>query len=162
MPHIHVESGQIDFVVNVYIVFQNKTLLRMHEKHRRWFSVGGHVELDETPEEAAIREVKEEVGLDVVLWDGNKESVPNDFSPEAYRELIPPVFMNVHAISDTHRHISLAYFAKADSDTIVEPDTHEKSGGCVWLNAKELRSRSDVDSATKWYALKALETLGEV
>ena len=61
MAHIHTEPGQIDFVVNVYVVYKNKVLLRFHEKYFLWLSVGGHVELNETPEVAAVREVKEEV-----------------------------------------------------------------------------------------------------
>ena len=161
MPHIHTQDGEIDFVVNVYVVYKNRTLLRMHDKHHKWFPVGGHVELNETPEETAIREVKEEVGLDVVLWDGNKEKIKHNFSPDEYQELIPPIFMNIHRISEAHRHLSLAYFAKSQSDVIVEPDTHERSGGCLWLTQEELLARNDIDLATKHYALRALATLGE-
>ena len=161
MPHIHTEPGQADFVVNVYIVYQNKVLLRLHEKHHLWLSVGGHIELDETPEEAATREVKEEVGLDVKLWTGNKAVFPTGFQDEEYRELTPPLFMNVHKINNEHRHVSLAYFVQAESDQIVEPDNHEKSGGCRWLTREELLADPEIDPATKFYATKALELLGK-
>lgn len=161
MPHIHTGEGEIDFAVSVYVVYKNRVLLRMHEKHHRWFSVGGHIELNETPQETAVREVKEEVGLDVVLWEGNKESVGDDLPEYQYRELIPSLFLNIHKISDTHRHISFAYFAKSESDAIIEPETHEKSGGCMWLTREELTAHPDVDSATKHYALRALDILGE-
>lgn len=159
MPHIHTGLGQVDFVVNVYVVFRGRVLLRMHEKYHRWLPVGGHIELSETPEEAAIREVKEETGLTVSLWMENKESIPNDF-PETYKELTPPLFMNVHALSDAHRHIALVYFAKSESDDIIEPDTNERSGGCLWITKKNLVSRMDVDAATKYCALRALDILG--
>ena len=61
MPHIH---EKVDFTVEVFIVYKNKVLLRMHDKHHAWISIGGHIELGEDPEESAIREVKEEVGLE--------------------------------------------------------------------------------------------------
>ena len=59
MPHIH---EKIDFTAEVFIVHHNRVLLRLHDKYNIWLSVGGHIELNEDPMEAAIREVKEEVG----------------------------------------------------------------------------------------------------
>jgi ADP-ribose pyrophosphatase YjhB (NUDIX family) len=64
MPHIH---EKIDFVSDVFIVNNNSVLLRKHDKYKIWLPPGGHVELDEDMEEAALREVQEEVGLAVVL-----------------------------------------------------------------------------------------------
>ena len=162
MPHIHTEPGEIDFVVNVYVVYRDKALLRFHEKHKMWLSPGGHVELNEAPEEAAQREVMEEVGIPVKIWSGNKEIFPIDDSlveVHQYQELTPPLLMNIHKITDTHRHISMAYFALAETDNIVEPETHEKSGGCIWLTKEELVAHPDVDPATKHYAIKALGLL---
>jgi 8-oxo-dGTP pyrophosphatase MutT (NUDIX family) len=64
LPHIH---EKIDFCAEAFIVYQNKVLLRVHDKYGFWLSIGGHVELDEDPTQAVIREVKEEVGLEVEL-----------------------------------------------------------------------------------------------
>ena len=66
MAHIH---ELIDWTAGVYIVHKNKVLIRKHEKYGFWIHVGGHVELDEDPVTAAIRECKEEVGLDVTIYD---------------------------------------------------------------------------------------------
>jgi len=52
MPHIH---ELIDFTSEVFIIFQGKVLLRKHDKFKIWLSVGGHVELNEDPNEAAPR-----------------------------------------------------------------------------------------------------------
>ncbi len=69
MPHIH---EKIDFCVEVFIVHKNKVLLRVHDKFKFWLSIGGHIELDEDPIEAAYREVKEEVGFTLKRKDCNK------------------------------------------------------------------------------------------
>lgn len=91
MPHIH---EKIDFTVEVFIVYQNKVLLRMHDKYKKWMSVGGHIELHEDPVEAAHREVREEVGLEIELV-GN-EKIFHDFDHS--RELTPPVALNCHLL----------------------------------------------------------------
>ncbi len=88
MPHIH---EKIDFTVEVFIVFENKVLLRKHDKYKKWLSVGGHIELNEDPIQAALREVKEEVGLDVEIF-GKAQNLDE----ANYQELIPPRFLNRH------------------------------------------------------------------
>src|SRR5689334_5507619 len=112
MPHIH---EKIDFTVEVLIVHNGKVLLRKHDKYGIWLSVGGHIELDEDPNQAAIREVKEEVGLDIELVSVRSFDVP-DFEN---RERIPPVGLNRHSVSPTHEHVTLIYFARSTSDNVI-------------------------------------------
>ena len=54
--------------VAVFVVHQNKTLLHLHKKLGSWLPVGGHVDPNESPCEAAIRETQEEAGLTVELY----------------------------------------------------------------------------------------------
>ena len=51
----------------VYIVYKNSILLHMHKKDKTWFPLGGYAEANEFPYQAAIREAKEESGLDIKL-----------------------------------------------------------------------------------------------
>ena len=155
MPHIH---ERIDFTVEVFVVYKNTVLLRMHDKYKKWLSVGGHIELDEDPNEAAVREVKEEVGLDVTLADNLR---PFQKDTLEYRELIPPKFLNRHKISDTHEHITLIYFARARTDRLVIPENHEKSEEIKWFTKAELeKNQYGISDTIRFYALKALEELG--
>ncbi len=124
MPHIH---DKIDFCVEVFIVHNNKVLLRKHDKYKIWLSVGGHIELDEDPTQAALREVKEEVGLEVEL-------VPKE---QVLVGLIPPVFLTRHKINEHHEHVVLIYFARAKTDQLVLSDS-EQSDGCKWFTLEEL------------------------
>ena len=74
MAHIH---EKIDFTADVFVVHKDKVLIRTHDKYDLWLAVGGHIELDEDPNQSAIREVKEEVGLDVELV-GNLPKFKNE------------------------------------------------------------------------------------
>lgn len=154
MAHI---NEIIDYTAETYVVFQNKVLLRLHDKYNLWLSVGGHIELDEDPNQAAIREVKEEVGLDVELCE---ELLSFKGQNENYKELIPPFFMNIHKISATHRHVTMVYFAKAFSDRVVE-QAEDKSGRWRWMTKKEIENAQDMKNSIKFYALRALEKLAE-
>ena len=154
MAHI---NELIDYTVEVFIVHKNKVLFRFHDKYKIWMSVGGHIELDEDPNQAALREVKEEVGLDVVLFDKLRPFVHDK---DGYKELIPPFFMNIHKVSDTHRHVTLNYFATSDSDQVRE-ESHDKSGQWKWMTKEEIETDNEIHYMKKVYALRALEELSK-
>lgn len=153
MPHIR---KKIDFTVEVFIVHKNKVLLRVHDKYKKWMSVGGHIELGEDPIEAAHREVKEEVGLDIELI-GNPEIFE---SIDHSRELIPPVALNRHPTAKPgHEHVTLVYFARAKSDKTKVTYADDKSEECRWCTKEEVK-KMDLWPNVRAYALAALERLG--
>jgi 8-oxo-dGTP pyrophosphatase MutT (NUDIX family) len=155
MTHVH---EKIDFTVTVYIVHDGKVLLRRHDKYNFWLGAGGHIDLNEDPNQAALREVKEEVGLEVVLWDGNKKlnAAPDDL----HQELVPPVAMNRHRISPTHEHVDMVYFAAAPSDDVQVEYEDDRSNEWRWLAKDELNSLELLPDV-KFYAALALDTLGK-
>jgi len=150
MPHIH---EKIDFTVEVFIVHKNKVLLRLHDKFKIWLSVGGHIELDEEPNQAAVREVKEEVGLDITLVGKVEQFKQED---EGHRQLIPPKFMKIHRISPIHEHVVFTYFATTESDD-VKPEKADDEW--KWVNRKELDAM-DLKPDIRFYAEEALKELG--
>ena len=149
MPHIH---EKIDFVVENFIVHKNKVLLRLHDKFKIWLSIGGHVELDEDPNQAAVREVREEVGLSVKLYDANHLTKVGD---EKDRQLIPPIGLSRHFVSPTHEHICHIYFATSDSDNVIpeKPDDQWK-----WVTKEEIDSLG-LKPDVAFYAKEALRRL---
>lgn len=154
MPHIH---EKIDYTAEVFIVYNNRVLLRVHDKYGFWMSVGGHVELDEDPNQAAIREAREEVGLQIKLYDGSLR-----FRGEDSRsiELIPPVFMNRNRISETHEHVTFFYFAAAETDRIPVDAIKEKMPETKWFSADELDDPAyGIRESIKFYAKEALRRL---
>ncbi|MBI2065685.1 MAG: NUDIX domain-containing protein [Candidatus Zambryskibacteria bacterium] len=155
MPHIH---EKIDFTVDVFVVYKGKVLIRKHDKYDKWLAVGGHIELDENPNQAAIREVKEEAGLDVVLVG---EAPIFGSENNSYKELISPRYMNIHDINPTHKHISLIYFAKSNSDKVID-EGREQSKGYKWFSMDDLKQNVEgISESILFYATKALENLSE-
>jgi len=152
MSHIH---EKVDFTVEVFVVFKDKVLLRLHEKYKIWLSVGGHIELDEEPNQAALREVKEEVGLNVNLADDLRLFQSES---EEYKELIPPKFLNMNKINSTHRHVTLTYFATAKSDEVKPENPNDK---WKWVAVGELDTM-DLRPSIRFYAKQALRELGAV
>ncbi len=153
MAHIH---EKIDFTASAYVVYKDKVLLRMHEKYDIWLPPGGHIELDEDPVQAAVREVQEETGLVITLWEGNKKF---SIDSNGEKELIPPVSLHRHPISPTHTHVNLAYFAAASTD-VLAPAEGESQEGMVWCTKDDLE-KMDLRKDIAFYANLALETLGE-
>ena len=155
MPHIH---DKIDFTAEVFIVYKNRVLLRMHEKYHTWLGVGGHIELDEDPNQAAIREVKEEVGLDVTLCG----SVNHEYDNLDYHELIPPIFLNRHRVSPTHEHITFVYFASALTDVIDQANVIEHIPEIKWFSLEDLSNLEyGVIGNIRMCGEEALRKLGE-
>ncbi|MBP6868915.1 MAG: NUDIX domain-containing protein [Candidatus Pacebacteria bacterium] len=154
MPHIH---EKIDWSVDVFIVNGDAVLLRKHDKYKMWLAPGGHVELDETPDVAAVREAKEETGLDVTLVG----DVPAIGEGVGYKELLVPAFMNIHPINDVHSHMSLVYVATSESRDVHDGET-EVSDGMRWFTRDELDDPSwEIKETILHYARHALTLVGK-
>jgi len=148
MPHIH---DLFDFVVDVFIVYQNKVLLIFHKKLQRWLPIGGHIELNENPDQALFREVEEECGLEIEVIN----SKPSIIS-EGTNFLFTPAFLDVHNISEKHKHIGLYYFAKARSDEFKF--NKEEHDDICWFSVEDLeKSEYNLSSAVKFYCNEALK-----
>lgn len=56
------------FTATAFVIDSHRrALLLWHKRLKRWMPPGGHIDPNETPEDAAARECKEETGLDVEI-----------------------------------------------------------------------------------------------
>jgi 8-oxo-dGTP pyrophosphatase MutT (NUDIX family) len=124
------------FTVAVFVVEDGRVLLHLHRRLGRWLPPGGHVEADELPDEAALREVEEETGVAVRLV--GSRGLPVD-EP---RQLVVPAGVQLERIDPDHEHIDLVYFAVP--------------AGAGQPIAAEYRERDRVG----WYAPAELAALG--
>ncbi len=135
----------------VYVVHEGRVLLHQHKKYHTWFPLGGHVEAHEFPHEAAIREVKEESGLDVVLLD--TETAPNIELASVRR--IPSPFCLLHeGIGGDEEFFDFVYVAEA-LETLPHPDGDE-SRELRWFTYGEI-AESEIKTHIKNTALAVLD-----
>lgn len=150
MPHI---NEKIDFTIGAYIVFEDKVLLILHKQLKKWLPVGGHIELDEDPEQALLREIKEESGLEVEIV----ASKPNLESPGT-KFLPTPEYLDIHEISNSHKHIGMVYFAKAITENVMLQEAEHDD--IRWFSQADLEDTTlNLTPAVKFYCQKALEKL---
>ncbi len=117
-----------------------------------WLQIGGHIELNEDPDEALLREVKEECGLDIEII-GEKQP---QFEVRGHKFLYAPVFMNIHDINETHKHIGLVYIAKAKTNNVVLSEREHDD--IKWFAKEDLDNPEfNLNEAVKFYAKEALK-----
>ena len=90
--------------VGLYIINEKKQLLlglrKSSHGNGTWCPPGGHMEFGESNETAAIREAKEETGLDINTQDVSLQGVTNDFYQENNKHYIT-LHLSCHKYSGT-------------------------------------------------------------
>src|SRR5215211_6646984 len=118
-----------DFTATTFVVHNDRTLLLHHRKLAMWLPPGGHIDPHELPDQAALREVREESGLEVEL-------LARGFMLGHVQVLPQPYCVLLEDISPGHQHIDLIYFARV-------------SGGALAHAEREAR-------AARWYSWEDL------
>jgi 8-oxo-dGTP pyrophosphatase MutT (NUDIX family) len=114
----------------------HKVLLIHHRKFDKWMQPGGHQEAYEGPIEAAIRETKEETGLDITTYLPAVTPLDNDASiipvPNyLIQEHIPP-----HGTEPEHYHLDQFYVVHIPEQAVQHNSS--ESHGIRWATAAEL------------------------
>lgn len=120
------------FCASVFIINpeNKKILLIKHKKNRKWTQPGGHIEYDETPEEAALREAYEETGLKVKLL-GDRFPREEDY--------VRPLGIQKNRHSNGETHVDIIYAAVPNYDT-NEVLNKEESDDIGWFSREELEN----------------------
>lgn len=141
------------FTVAVFVVHEGRVLLHYHHKLAIWLPPGGHIEPHELPDEAAVREVQEETGVQAELV-GNR-ALPIDYPSQ----LIVPAGIQLENIPPDHQHIDLVYFAHpVPGHHTIDPEYAEQDR-VGWYDPEELESLGVSEEVRAWVA-KALAAMG--
>lgn len=100
------------FTATAIVLYGRKTLLHLHPKLDRWLSPGGHLEPNELPHEAALREAKEETGLDLALIESTRLhfAAPNAHSlPLPFHCLLETI--SAFGNQPAHQHVDFIFLA---------------------------------------------------
>ncbi|HEX3247363.1 MAG TPA: NUDIX domain-containing protein [Chloroflexota bacterium] len=133
------------FTVAVFVVSERRVLLHQHVKLGMWLPPGGHIEAGELPDEAAIREVQEETGVDIELQGAS--GLPIEYP----RQLVQPAGIQLEDIAPNHQHIDLIYFASPLEASTIDP-IHASSVQAGWYGLDELETLGVNDEVRAWCA----------
>src|SRR3954471_9348299 len=134
---------------------RRRSLLPHHRKLGRWLQLGGHADGQWHVEEVALREAREESGLNAF-----------DFIP--IDGVVMPFDVDVHdiparydasgqIIEDAHEHHDIRYLlvARTDEELQVSDESHD----LAWCTPEQIRERTDEASILRMLH-KALDMLG--
>ena len=143
------------FTATTFVVYQDKVLLHRHKKFGTWLPAGGHIERDELPEIAAVREVKEETGLDVILYNPD---APLFLADDESCQLHRPMHLLLENINPYHQHIDFIYYGTAVSNRLNPANGETK---CMkWFDHNDLET-TQMPTNVRVCAQEALNLLGE-
>ena len=137
------------FTATGFLVEGDRTLLHWHQRLQQWMPPGGHIEPDEDPVAAVLREIREETGLAAQVIPLTP-ALPIDYPgqlPAPYTILIE----NIPDPDEPHQHIDLIYFCRP-----VDSLPAERRGALAeapadstfrWVDEATLRSNQPLDLA---------------
>ena len=122
------------FCASAYIINpENKKLLLVkHKKYNKWLQPGGHIEDNETPEEAATREVYEETGIKSTL-------IGEHFPRED--DLIRPLGIQYNRKEYGDRMVDIVYLGKPNNPN-EELKVSDESNDIGWFSRHDLEEMS--------------------
>lgn len=127
------------FVATVYVVNDGAVALHEHERLEMWLPPGGHIERDELPHEAARREVREELGLEVTL------QAPSDSLGSPTVESLPKphhlLLEDINVLDGRvgHQHIDFVYYGSVASRRIDPMAGEAAATAWEWFALDDLR-----------------------
>jgi 8-oxo-dGTP pyrophosphatase MutT (NUDIX family) len=122
------------FTASAFIFHKGKTLLIEHKKMGTWLFPGGHIEPNETPDEAICREIKEEAGIEVSFVDKMDKNLEDERAVLLHRPFV--VLCEFIGISgNEHYHIDMVYICESDTDKIKINKNETKNLG--WFSYEE-------------------------
>ncbi len=152
------------FTATGFLVDGSRTLLLWHPRLRMWVPPGGHIDEDEDPVTAVLREIREETGVDAEV------APTGPVFPFRYPEQVhAPYTILVEDISgpdEPHKHIDFIYFCRpvnGSAGNVTAATT------ACWVNEDALRSNDtaalaacgisgEIAEDVRLLALKAIET----
>ncbi len=140
------------WVTTIFLVRSDKkVLLTRNGRLNTWIPVGGHIDPGENPDEAIVREVKEE------LPDFEFEFIPKaHYENNGDVKVIKPYQVQIEKVPHHNIHINIIFFGKCTKwENLEENDEGDK---LRWFSKKEIEKEEMLESVKK-LALSAIDML---
>jgi 8-oxo-dGTP pyrophosphatase MutT (NUDIX family) len=119
--------------VSGFVVHDGRVALHWHRKIGKWLPAGGHIEQDEDPIEAVVREVREEFALEAEVM----QVAPRiDYGNAGPKQHEPPIAVLEYEPEPGHFHVDLVYFLRAVSG--YPGVSHDSDNPVHWLDHADL------------------------
>ena len=119
--------------VSGFVVHEGRLALHWHRKNQMWLPAGGHIEANEDPVEATLREIREEFALETEVI----RLHPRVEYPGGPRQVEPPYTLLECPIAPDHVHVDCVYFCRVLSG--YPGVSHDPENPIVWFDAGQLR-----------------------
>jgi 8-oxo-dGTP pyrophosphatase MutT (NUDIX family) len=129
------------YTATVYILSDaqpRKALLVHHRKYDHWVPPGGHQEAWENPLETAIREVKEESGLEIAPYLEKPQRVDQDRVYLPQPKYLAEFKIPAHKDELEHYHIDFEYVVYVPEQAVSHQEAEAK--GIGWFTWDQLKS----------------------
>ena len=107
------------FTATGFVVRADATLLHWHRRLGQWMPPGGHIEQDEDPVQAVLREIREETGVvaEVIATRAAEGFEYPEQLPAPYTILVE----DIPGPGEPHKHIDMIYFCRTVDGEEQEP-----------------------------------------
>jgi 8-oxo-dGTP pyrophosphatase MutT (NUDIX family) len=113
------------------------------------------------PHETALRETREETGLDVDLMAERDDITSETVEPLPKPRHVQLADVNVHDGTVGHQHVDLVYYACADSRSVDPDDGEVDPEGWEWFTRGNLTADDRLDPDVREIGRRAIEAVGE-
>jgi 8-oxo-dGTP pyrophosphatase MutT (NUDIX family) len=131
------------FTATGFVVEGGRTILLWHQRLQQWMPPGGHIDPNEDPVQAVLREIHEETGIVAEL-------IPTaERLAFEYPEQLPPPYTilleDIPGPDEAHKHIDLIYFCRP-----IPGAVHEAADDPTlrWVDETELQTNEPLDVAS--------------
>jgi len=122
------------FTVSGFVVHQGRTALHWHPSLHMWLPAGGHVEPNEDPVQAVLREVTEELAVEAEIM---RLGATVAFASGPTR-IEPPFTVQNCVIAPDHEHIDFVYFLNLREG--YPGRSYDAESPHVWFSAADLQA----------------------
>lgn len=142
-----------EFVASAIVLNQakSKVLMVFHKKMNKWLFPGGHLENNELPHEAVVREVQEETGVQAyVVNSGNELEIRNGIETQ-----LPAPYCILHEVipatskEPEHKHVDFIYVMKCLSDDAPLQKAEEEVSEVKWFSKNEVMISDTFDGVKR-------------
>lgn len=154
-------SPKICLTASAHLIYQEKILLIKHKKIKKWLSPGGHVDENELPHLAAVREFLEETGLRVKVYSAYPQLANSTTDQDFFHPL--PFAINEHWICKNNyqnRLFSLKNQTNFKPDELWSKGCEKHLNFCYLVQLVgplEIKPEQGESQEVAWFSLQDLQ-----